>query len=311
MKTIMKQITDKIMMIRPANFQFNEETAANNAFQTAGEYDNEKIKNQAIAEFDAMVDTLRAKGITVEVIQDTEKPVKPDAIFPNNWISFHSNGTVVTYPMFAENRRIERREDIIDTLAKKYSVKKRYTFDYYESEDKFLEGTGSMLFDREHNIVYACLSPRTDIKVLEKYSVLMESKKIAFKSVDRQGQEIYHTNVMMALGVDFCVICLESIPNPNERDEIISTLKDTGKEIIDITYDQMENFAGNMLQVANNNGERFLVLSQAAYDSLSQNQIDQLSKLTNILPIPISTIETLGGGSVRCMMAEVFLPKIA
>ena len=297
-------------MIRPANFQFNEETAANNAFQTAGEYDNEAVKNKALEEFDAMVEVLRSKGITVEVVQDTDQPVKPDAIFPNNWISFHADGTVVTYPMFAENRRIERREDIIESLGKKYAVKKRYTFDYYESEDKFLEGTGSMLFDREHNIVYACLSPRTDIKILEKYSVLMGSKKIAFRSVDREGQDIYHTNVMMALGVDFCVICLESIKNEVERNEIVNTLKETGKTIIDITYDQMENFAGNMLQVANASGERYLVLSQAAYDSLDESQITELSDLTNILPIPITTIETLGGGSVRCMMAEVFLPEL-
>ena len=305
----MRQITDKIMMIRPANFQFNEETAANNAFQTAGEYDNKEIQEKAIGEFDAMVDLLRSKGITVEVIQDTDEPAKPDAIFPNNWISFHEDGTVVTYPMFAVNRRNERREDIIETLGKKYAVNKRYTFDYYETEEKFLEGTGSMLFDRENKIVYACLSPRTNIEVLEKYSVLMGSKKIAFRSVDQDGQDIYHTNVMMALGVDFCVICLESIKNEKERNEIMNALDQTGKEIIDISYDQMEHFAGNMLQVASMDGERYLVLSQAAYDSLSDIQITTLSKFTNILPIPIATIETLGGGSVRCMMAEIFLPR--
>ena len=304
----MRHITDRIMMVRPASFQFNEETAANNAFQTAGDYDNEAIKAKAIEEFDAMVALLRSKGITIEVIQDTAEPVKPDAIFPNNWISFHKDGTVVTYPMFAENRRTERREDIIDSLREKYIVNKRYTFDYYEEEDRFLEGTGSMLFDRVDNIVYACLSPRTDIVVLEKYSVLMGAKKIAFRSVDREGQDIYHTNVMMALGVDFCVICLESIKNEVEKKEILQSLADTGKLIVDISYDQMEHFAGNMLQVANADGERYLVLSQAAYDSLTKVQVDVLSGLTNILPIPIKTIETLGGGSVRCMMAEVFLP---
>ena len=304
----MRQITDKIMMIRPASFQFNEETAANNAFQTAGDYDNESIKAQAIEEFDAMVALLRSKDITVEVIQDTLEPAKPDAIFPNNWISFHDNGTVVTYPMYAENRRIERREDIIDTLGEKYHVNKRYTFDYYEEENRFLEGTGSMLFDREHNVVYACLSPRTDIVVLEKYSVLMGARKIAFRSVDREGKDIYHTNVMMALGVDFCVICLDSIKNEVEKKEILASLEDTGKQVVDISYDQMENFAGNMLQVASANGERYLVMSQAAFDSLSTEQVNTLSELTNILPIPITTIETLGGGSVRCMMAELFLP---
>ncbi len=307
----MRQITDKIMMIRPASFQFNNETAANNAFQTAGDYDSEAIKAKAIEEFDAMVALLRSKNITVEVIQDTAEPAKPDAIFPNNWISFHQDGTVVTYPMYAENRRIERREDIIDTLGQKYQVSKRYTFDYYEEENRFLEGTGSMLFDREHNIVYACLSPRTDIVVLEKYSVLMGAKKIAFRSVDREGQDIYHTNVMMALGIDFCVICLESIKNEVEKKEILESLEVTGKQVVDITYDQMENFAGNMLQVSNGNGERYLILSQAAYDSLTTDQVNTLSELTNILPIPITTIETLGGGSVRCMMAEVFLPVLS
>lgn len=304
----MRQITDKIMMVRPASFQFNEETAANNAFQTNGNYNNESIKAKAIEEFDSMVSILRSKGITVEVIQDTETPAKPDAVFPNNWISFHRDGTVVTYPMFAENRRIERREDIIDTLASKYEVNKRYTFDYYEQEEKFLEGTGSMLFDRENNIVYACLSARTNIEILEKYSVLMGAKKIAFRSVDRSGKDIYHTNVMMALGVDFCVICLESIKNEVEKNEVLQMLSETNKQVVEINYDQMERFAGNMLQVANKEGERFLVMSQSAYDSLDKDQVHSLEKLTEILPIAIDTIETLGGGSVRCMMAEVFLP---
>lgn len=296
------------MMVRPACFQFNEETAENNAFQTPGDYNDKVIRLKAIEEFDDMVTLLRSKGITIEVIQDTAEPVKPDAIFPNNWISFHKDGTVVTYPMFAENRRTERREDIIDTIGEKYEVKKRYTFDYYEEEERFLEGTGSMLFDRVDNLIYACLSPRTDIVVLEKYSVLMGAKKIAFRSVDRNGQDIYHTNVMMALGVDFCVICLESIKNEVEKKEVLQSLEETGKLVVDITYDQMESFAGNMLQVANADDERFLVLSQTAYDSLTIDQINTLSSLTNILPIPIQTIETLGGGSVRCMMAEVFLP---
>jgi len=304
----MRHITDRIMMIRPTSFQFNEETASSNAFQTAGNYDNEVIKAKAIEEFDSMVASLRSKGITIEVIQDTVKPRKPDAIFPNNWISFHNDGTVVTYPMSAENRRLERREDIIDTLSEKYKINKRYTFDYYEEEDRFLEGTGSMLFDRVDNIVYACLSPRTDVVLLEKYSVLMGARKIAFRSVDREGKDIYHTNVMMALGVNFCVLCLESIKNEVEKKEILQSLEDTGKLVVDISYDQMEDFAGNMLQVANADGKTFLVLSQTAYDSLTTEQVNVLSGLTNVLPIPIKTIETLGGGSVRCMMAEIFLP---
>jgi len=297
-------------MIRPANFGFNSQTAENNAFQSDDKGESAKdISSKAIEEFDEMVKTLRSNGINIIVVEDTPEPKKPDAIFPNNWISLHMNGAVLTYPMFAPNRRFERREDIIDRLGETFKVERRYTFEHYEEEDMFLEGTGSMLFDRDNKIVYACLSERTDARLIDKFCVLVEYQRIVFHSIDRNGIPIYHTNVMMAIGEDFTVICMESIKSPEETKELKHVLEQTGKEIIDISYDQMEAFAGNMLQVRNDTGQTFLVMSQTAYDSLNENQITSLSANTQLLPIDISTIEYYGGGSVRCMMAEVFLPK--
>jgi len=297
-------------MIRPANFGFNDQTAGNNAFQSDDKGESSKdISNKAQVEFDNMVEILRSKGVSIIVIDDTQSPEKPDAIFPNNWISFHVNGAVLTYPMFAPNRRIERREDIIDTIGETFDVKRRYTFEHYEEDEMYLEGTGSMLFDRDHKIVYACLSQRTDARLLDKFCVLVEYQRMVFHAVDRNGLPIYHTNVMMALGEDFAVLCKESIKNPDEMKELEEVLERTGKEIIDISYDQLESFAGNMLQVRNDTGQTFLVMSMSAHDSLTESQIEALSAKTQIVPIDISTIEYYGGGSVRCMMAEVFLPK--
>ncbi|MBK9736621.1 MAG: amidinotransferase [Saprospiraceae bacterium] len=306
----MHQLTNHIMMIRPANFGFNDQTAANNAFQSKDEiFDAQFLKNVAREEFDNMVDILRSKGVSVFVIEDTEMPIKPDAVFPNNWISFHENGTLITYPMYAPNRRIERREDIIEQIENRFVVKNRYSFEFYETEDElFLEGTGSMIFDRPNGIVYACLSQRTDATLLDKFNVLMGMESCVFRSVDRFGLEIYHTNVMMALGEDFVVICMESIPDEDSRKKLLSLFEKTGKEVIEISYAQMESFAGNMLEVMGSGGNRYLVLSQSAYDALTSDQVLRLSALTNLLPIPIPNIEKFGGGSVRCMMAEVFLP---
>ena len=306
----MHQLTNHIMMIRPANFGFNDQTAANNAFQSKDKIsDTQLLKDIARDEFDNMVAILRSKGVHVLVIEDTEMPIKPDAVFPNNWISFHENGTLITYPMYAPNRRIERREDIVEQIENKFIVKNRYSFEFYETEDDiYLEGTGSMIFDRPNGIVYACLSQRTDATLLDKFCVLMGSNSCVFRSVDRFGIEIYHTNVMMALGEDFVVICMESIPDEDSRKKLLSLFEKTGKEIIEISYAQMETFAGNMLEVMGSGGNRYLVLSQSAYDSLHSDQLLRLSALTNLLPIPIPNIEKFGGGSVRCMMAEVFLP---
>lgn len=306
----MAHTTDTIMMIRPANFGFNAETAENNAFQynDRGE-STQEIAAQARDEFDEMAKVLRTKGIDIIVVEDTAEPKKPDAIFPNNWISFHDNGAVVTYPMFAENRRIERREEIIEGLKTNFEVDRRYTFEHYEANGMYLEGTGSMLFDRDRNIMYACLSERTDPQIIDKFCVLMGSERVVFHAVDRNGDAIYHTNVMMALGEDFAVLCTASISKKDELDEILAKLESTGKELVDISFNQMEAFAGNMLQVRNRSGDTFLVMSQTAYNSLNQKQIETLSAKTNILPINIDTIEYYGGGSVRCMIAEVFLPK--
>lgn len=307
----MRQITNNIMMIRPANFGYNEETAKNNAFQsTEGKDKVDEIRDKAIQEFDSMVETLRSKGVNVVVVQDTSAPIKPDAIFPNNWISFHEDGALITYPMYAENRRIERREDIIESIGKEFDVKRRYSFENYEDDNLFLEGTGSMIFDRPNKIVYACLSQRTDIQILDKWCVLTGFTKVAFDSTDRNDNPIYHTNVMMALGEDFCVLVEESIKKPNELAEVRKSLTDTGKTIVPISIQQMEQFAGNMLQVCNSTGDKYLVMSKCAYNSLNEKQLKTLGELTNILPIDIETIEYFGGGSVRCMMAEIFLPKI-
>lgn len=306
----MRQITNHILMIRPAHFGYNEETAQNNAFQTKAEaIDFSKLEATARQEFDQMVDLLRSKGIDVLVIEDTDQPVKPDAVFPNNWISFHENGSIITYPMYAKNRRIERREDIIEKVGQHFNIKNRYSFEFYEDEDLFLEGTGSMILDRPNKIVYACLSPRTDATLIDKFNVLMGYRSCIFRSVDRSGKDIYHTNVMMALGEDFVVICMESIPDEDSRKELRSLFEKTGKQIIEINYAQMEAFAGNMLEVLGSNDKRYLVMSRTAYDSLTNEQIQTLSALTNILAVPIPNIEKHGGGSVRCMMAEIFLPE--
>jgi hypothetical protein len=302
--------TNNILMIRPANFGFNSQTAENNTFQSHDKDESDKvIAKKAQTEFDNMVEILRSKGVNIIVINDTDSPVKPDAIFPNNWVSFHGNGAVLTYPMFAPNRRIERREEIIEEVGELFIVGRRYTFEHYEDDGMFLEGTGSMLFDRDHNIVYACLSERTDARLIDKFCVLVAYNRVVFHAVDRNGLPIYHTNVMMAIGENFAVLCKESIKNPDELKEVEQVLERTGKEVIDISYDQMESFAGNMLQIRNESGQTFLVMSKAAYDSLTSTQKDTLSAKTELLPIDISTIEYYGGGSVRCMMAEIFLQK--
>lgn len=300
-------ITDTIMMVRPQNFGPNPDTLADNSFQSeAKKGDVADIKAAAIAEFDAMVDLLRTHDIEVIVIEDTADPQKPDCIFPNNWFTTHQNGSIITYPMKALSRRLERREDIVDDLTERYSYNKRYGFEYHEEEESYLEGTGSMILDRVNRIVYAALSDRTHIKVLEKFCVLLEYDKVIFHSADAQGDAIYHTNVLMALGSEYAVICLDSIPDPIERKEVVATLTRTGKEIIEITMDQMNAFAGNMLQVKSKLGQRLMVMSKTAYQSLTAQQIDRILAYNKLIIPDIPTIEKYGGGSVRCMMAEVY-----
>lgn len=301
-----KTITDTILMIRPNNFGYNPETAKNNSFQSdESELSNEEISKLAQTEFDFMVSKLKKEGINILVIEDTNNPIKPDAVFPNNWFSTHSNGVYVSYPMHALSRRAERREDIYDLLNEKYSFKKKYTFEFYEEEEQFLEGTGSLILDRTNRILYACLSPRTDIRLVEKFCILMDFEKIVFHAHDRNGQQVYHTNVMMALGTSFVVICMECVKDADDKKALLSSFEKTYKSVIEISLSQMEQFAGNMIQVDSMNGSH-LVMSQTAYDSLEGAQILELNKHTNLISIPIPTIEKHGGGSVRCMMAEIF-----
>lgn len=304
--------TSHILMVRPAHFCFNEETAASNAFQSN---DTSRtvadIQTTAIAEFDAFVAQLRGKGVNVIVAQDSETPVKPDAIFPNNWVSFHDDGTIITYPMYAPVRRLERSEAILEHVNTLFDSEKRHHLEASEAEDLYLEGTGSMIFDRTNKLTYACLSPRTNNTVLDRFCDLTGFDKVVFTAVDANEQQIYHTNVMMAVGETFVVICLDTIIDAEERAMVEQVILDTDKEIIDITLEQMSQFAGNMLQVKNERNETYLIMSQTAHKSLTDSQLAQIENHTNILPIPIPTIEKYGGGSVRCMMAEVFLkPKI-
>lgn len=305
----MSQTTQHILMIRPKHFSFNAETAANNSFQQKDQHnDTQTVSSAAITEFDAFVEKLKSHGIDVQVVEDTDAPIKPDAVFPNNWISFHEDGLVLTYPMYSTNRRIERRPDIIEQLKTRFQVNKDYTFEHYEEEGIFLEGTGSLILDRENKIVYANLSPRTDLRLLDKWCVLTGYRKVYFLAHDRHGADIYHTNVVMSLGHDFCIICLECIPESAEKKQLISVLQETGKEIIQITMEQLEQFAGNMLEVNNERGNHFLVMSTTAYNALRPDQLERIENRATIITGDIPTIEKNGGGSVRCMMAEIFLP---
>jgi len=305
-----KQTTSHLFMVRPANFGFNDQTAESNAFQTNDPSNTKKeIKEMAREEFDNFVAKLRSNGINVIVGEDSEEPKKPDAVFPNNWITSHTNGLIITYPMFAPARRREIDDRFIHQIGEEFEIMGRIHLETFEKKDLFLEGTGSMIFDRIHQIAYACLSPRTDEKLFDKFCNVVSAKPVAFKSVDGNGQPIYHTNVMMAMGDTFVVICLDTIRDKADLKKLKKNFKKTKKEIIDISLDQMLSFAGNMLQVENEEGKTFLVMSEQAYQSLRPEQITQIEKHTNILYSPIPTIETYGGGSARCMMAEIFLEK--
>lgn len=304
------QLTDTILMVRPATFGFNTETAKDNVFQS-NNFNNssEEISAKAIVEFDRLVNKLKDQGITVEVIEDDKDLKNPDAVFPNNWISFHHPNCVVTYPMFAKKRRGERRQSIIETIQQKYEIKSHLKFESFEEENKFLEGTGSMIFDRMNNIAYACKSVRTEETLLKEFCKTMNFEKVLFDAIDKNAVPIYHTNVMMCLAADFVIICLESISEDSQRNYLKQKLEATGKEIIDISLKQMGEFAGNMIQLKNSNSEKFLIMSSRAYQSLTQTQLKYIQAKTNIIHSDLTTIETYGGGSARCMIAEIFLNK--
>lgn len=311
----MQQTTNTILMIRPIKFRMNEQTAVNNYYQKV--LDNllpETVNKKAQQEFDGLVEKLQKVGVNVIVVDDSKKFDTPDSIFPNNWISFHQNGNIGLYPMFAENRRLERREDILETLESKgYVINNIIDYTSAEEEGLFLEGTGSILLDRVHGKAYCALSPRADEDLFIEFCEDFEFTPVIFnanQTVDGVRKAIYHTNVMMCLGETFAVICLSSIDDKLERKNVVQHLKEDGKDVIDITEEQVNNFAGNMLQVKGAKGDLYLVMSQSAYNSLTSSQIEKLKKHNkDIVSSSLDTIEACGGGSARCMMAEVFLPK--
>jgi hypothetical protein len=305
-KAMSNQTTSHLLMIRPVNFGFNAETAVNNAFQVAG--NDAGAQEKARQEFDAFVQLLQQNGVAITVIEDTPDPHTPDSIFPNNWVSFHEDGTVVLYPMYAVNRRLERKPAVLQALAGKFSIKNTIDLSNNENEDAFLEGTGSMVLDRQNKIAYACLSPRTDYFVLTEFCEKMGYSAEVFDAIDQKGQAIYHTNVMMCVADKYVVICLDAIAADHEKEQVSATFTKSGKAIVPISYDQMNHFAGNMLQVNNQQGETLLVMSSQAYASLTTEQLQQLGGYNTIIHSPLTTIETNGGGSARCMMAEIHLP---
>ena len=297
-------MSSSVLMIRPVRFGFNEQTAGSNSFQQKeGAISSEDIQQKAVQEFDAFAELLVRNGIDVVVFEDTLSPFTPDSIFPNNWISFHENNSIVLYPMLAENRRLERRLDIVNSLKQSDSV--LINLSEYEKENKFLEGTGSIVFDYDNKIAYANSSPRTNKELLEKLCSQLNYTSIIFKAVDSNGADIYHTNVLMCVGDVFAVICEDCIPNKNELKSIIDSFKKSKKEIITIDYNQMNSFAGNMYQLFNVKGESFIVMSEQAYKSLKEGQIKQLEQYGTLLHSPLYTIEKHGGGSARCMIAEI------
>ena len=303
------QSADTVLMIEPIAFGFNEQTAVNNYFQIQQEGN---VQEKALQEFHFFVEKLRAKGINVITIKDTIEPKTPDSIFPNNWVSFHQDGKVVLYPMFADNRRLERREDIINQIKEQFDVKEIIDYSKIENEDKYLEGTGSMIFDHDNKIAYGSVSLRLDEELFRKFCAEFGFTPLVFHSYQTAGEErlpIYHTNVMMCVADKFVVICLNCIDDESERQNVIDSIKNSGKELIEISEDQMQNFAGNMLQIQNNAGLKFLVMSQSAYKSLQPEQVSAIEKYSEIIYSDLETIETNGGGSARCMLAEVFLPK--
>jgi len=303
------QLTDKLLMIRPAAFGHNTETADTNAFQKAGILEEHSvIHQQALKEFDILLEVIRNAGIQVLVYDDSRQPVKPDAVFPNNWITTHADGSLITYPMLAPSRRTERREDIIQDLATKFNVHHRYSFETYEQEGLILEGTGSMVLDRVNHIVYACLSPRTHIELLEKFALLKQYRKVVFHATDPLGHAVYHSNVILAMGRQCAVICLDCIDDEEEKDLILSVFQATHKKVVDLQWEQILEFAGNMLQVVTKDGRPVWLMSEAARRSLTDPQKLILEEDGIIISSPIPTIEKYGGGSVRCMLAELFLP---
>ena len=302
-----KMTTSNILMIRPAAFAYNQQTAVNNTFQK--ENNATDAQEKALKEFDAFVEKLRLNGIKVTIVQDSVQPHTPDAIFPNNWVSFHEDGTIVTYPMFAANRRLERQKAVIPAIAEKFFVRGTIDLTDYENSNAFLEGTGSMVLDRDNELAYACLSPRTNATPFYGFCDAMGYNPVIFQAVDNNGIEIYHTNVMMCVADEYVVICLDAVKDELQKQMLIARFKETNKVIVTINMEQMNHFAGNMLQLENATGEPVLIMSSQAYHALTEEQINLLESFNSIIHSPLNTIEENGGGSARCMIAEIFLPQ--
>lgn len=300
------------MMVRPDCFGYNPETAASNAFQQAADKDNiENIREQALAEFNGLVSTLKASGTEVIVFGSDDGRETPDAVFPNNWVSFHPDGKVILYPMLAPSRRQERRLEFITALEKQHSFEVGEIIDLsdFERQGLFLEGTGSLVMDYLHGVIYCNHSPRTDKILVNKVAEILGFTTCQFTATDSAGQDIYHTNVLMCVGESFAVVCLEAITNLTERSEVELSLQKTGHEVIEITQHQLNQFAGNMMEMKNNHNQSILVMSEGAYNSLTDKQLSGLAKYSELVYSPVDTIEKYGGGSVRCMLAGVFLPR--
>jgi hypothetical protein len=304
-----QQAPSSIFMVRPASFGYNDQTADSNLFQQKPTEGVSIIHETALKEFDAMVQLLIDHQIDVHIFDDTTFPYKPDAIFPNNWISLHEEGKILLYPMLTANRRAERRADIINTLKEKFVINEIVNFAYEELSGKIVEGTGSLVFDHVNNIVYANRSQRTSELLVKKIAAFLAYDAIIFDAQDEQGNTIYHTNVVMCIGDKFAVVCLDAIVNDSDQEMLLSSFAATSHKVIAISYAQMRAFAGNMLEVRNNKGECFVLLSQSAFNILLPGQLDALTRFVDVLPINIPTIETYGGGSVRCMVAGIHAPK--
>jgi hypothetical protein len=307
---IQPQSTSRIMMIRPTQFAFNTETAGSNEFQQSDFAGDtfEVAQQSAQEEFELMTSQLEKAGVELYVFEDEANVYTPDAVFSNNWVSFHQSGKVVLYPMMAENRRAERRLDIIEALKSDFKIEEIIDLTHFEKEGKFLEGTGSMVLDRRYKIAYACLSPRTNLEVLHAFANALDYEVVSFSASDENDRPIYHTNVMMCVGDIFAVICLAAIKNPDERQKVRATLEETNKYIIELNMDQVRHFAGNMLLIRNGNQDKFLVMSTQAYESLTERQRIALSDYARLFHTDLAVIEGNGGGSARCMMTEIHLP---
>ena len=305
------QTAKTVLMVEPIAFGYNSQTAENNYFQK--EQKETDIQEKALQEFNNFVAKLREKGINVITVKDTLNPHSPDSIFPNNWVSFHEDGTVALYPMFALNRRVERRPEILERLKDEgFKINTVEDFSPFENEEKYLEGTGSMIFDHDYKIAYGSVSLRLDEELFRNFCSKFGFTPIVFHSYQNVGDQrlpIYHTNVMMCVAEQFVVICLDCIDDEMEREKVQEVIKSSNKELIEISEDQLQQFAGNMLQVQNEEGDKFLVMSETAYKSLTKEQVERIENYCGIIYADLNTIETNGGGSARCMLAEVFLPK--